>query len=131
MSNNLDYSPKSIGQSIGQSIEQSIEKLKVNLCEELAEMKALDIKVLEVSAITSVCDFFIIATGTSQTHINAIAENIATSLKKQGIDRPALEGQKDKTWIVLDYKDIVVHIMLAETRSYYNLEELWYIPNNN
>jgi len=80
---------------------------------------------LDVSRLLVITDLFVIATGTSRPHVQALAEEAEAELKE--IDRRPLrrEGLKDATWVLLDYGDIVIHVFDQETRSYYDLERLW------
>ena len=92
----------------------------------IMDKKGEDIVVLDLRKVTSVSDFFIIATGTSTVHVRAIADEIQEKLIKE--DRVApwhVEGYEARRWILLDFVDIVVHLFDAETRAYYLLEKLW------
>lgn len=75
--------------------------------------------------VSSVCDWCVIASGTSTTHIRAIADNIIEKLKEKRQRPWHVEGRGDASWMLLDFGDVVAHIFLKETREYYNLEELW------
>ena len=91
----------------------------------LEEIKAIDIKVLDVQGLTSVTDLIVIATGTSSRHVKAISDNRLEQAAKEGIKPLGVEGESEAEWILVDLGDIVVHIMQAETRDFYNLEKLW------
>lgn len=97
------------------------------LCRELADnKKAENILVLDVRKLSSVTDYFVIASGTSQPHLRAIVEEITGKLKEDHDLRPARsEGSTSGTWVVLDYFDVIVHVMHTETRTRYDLEGLW------
>jgi len=97
------------------------------LCSDFAgDKKAENIVVLNVRRLSSVTDFFVIASGTSQPHLRAIVEEISGKLRDDHGLRPARsEGSASGTWVVLDYFDVIVHIMHAETRAHYDLEGLW------
>jgi ribosome-associated protein len=99
---------------------------KLKLVTDVAEeMKARDITVLDVRGQTIVADFFVIATGTSVTHIQSIAEGIQDKLREQARERAKPEGNAMSYWVVLDYSDVVVHVFNDETREFYDLERLW------
>lgn len=97
------------------------------LCARLAQEKmARDILILDLANIeASPADFFVIATVDSDAQLRAIAENIEVTLKHMGFGFPRLEGKGESTWVILDYFDVVVHLMLAEARDFYKLERLW------
>ena len=90
------------------------------------DIKAVDIETLDVRAKTSVTDFMIVCTGTSDTHANAIAERVAEKMRAEGLKplRRSLVRNSDG-WIVHDYGDVVFHVMLEEKRQFYDLEALW------
>ncbi len=90
----------------------------------LDEKKAIDIKAIEISELTIVADHFIIANGTSNTHVKSLANEVEYELSKIGIEPSHVEG-KATGWILLDYGSVVVHLFLADSREYYNLEHLW------
>lgn len=90
----------------------------------LDDKKAIDIKALEITELTIVADAFVIANGTSNTHVKALANEVEYELSQIGIEPNHIEG-KATGWILLDYGSIVVHIFLADSREYYNLERLW------
>jgi ribosome-associated protein len=94
-------------------------------CAALAlDKKAYDVKLLDIRGISTIADYLVLATGTSDKQVIAIADSIRTGLKKFGkaID---IEGAKEGKWIVIDYGDVIVHVFLEELRHYYNLDELW------
>ena len=97
------------------------------MCRELADnKKAENIIVLDVRKVSSVTDYFVIASGTSHPHLRAIVEEIAGKLRDDHELRPSRsEGSTGANWVVLDYFDVIVHVMHAETRKHYDLEGLW------
>lgn len=96
-------------------------------CREMADnKKAENIVVLDVRKVSSVTDYFVIATGTSQPHLRAIVEEISARLREEHDLRPSRsEGSAGGNWVVLDYFDVIVHVMHTETRKHYDLEGLW------
>ncbi len=90
----------------------------------LDEKKAEDIKLIRISELTVIADYFIIANGTSNTHVRALAEEVEELLAQEGILPRSIEG-KSTGWILLDYSDIVVHVFTPADRDYYSLERLW------
>jgi len=99
-----------------------LHKKIVNLLE---EKKAEDIVVLDVSKLTNIADYFIIATANSAVHARALAEYITETLEKEGIAPIHVEGLENANWILLDFVDIIVHIFQKEWREYYDLEWLY------
>jgi ribosome-associated protein len=91
----------------------------------LADMKAVDIRVLDVRDQTSITDIMVIASGTSTRHIKSIADHVAQEAKQLGVNTPGVEGDKGSEWILIDLFDVVVHVMMPETRAFYALEKLW------
>lgn len=90
----------------------------------LDKKKGMDIKALEITEISSVADYFLLATGTSSTHIRALADEVDEELSKLGVQPDHIEG-KSTGWILLDYKSVVVHIFTQSERELFNLEKLW------
>jgi len=97
------------------------------LCRDLAEnRKAENVVVLDVSKISTVTDYFVIATGTSEPHLRAIESEIVDRLKiDEGIRPTSLDGSSQGSWLVMDFFDVIVHIMRKEVREKYDLEGLW------
>ncbi len=96
-------------------------------CRELADnKKAEDIVILDVHELSSVTDFFVIASGTSEPHLRAIVDEIIDSLReKHGLRPRAIDGTFHAAWIALDYFDVIVHVMRSDVRDRYDLETLW------
>src|SRR5438094_10084959 len=97
------------------------------LCRELADnKKAEDIVILDVRELSSVTDYFVIASGGSEPHLRAIIDEIIHKLREDHHLRPkAIDGTLQAAWIVLDYFDVIVHVMRADVRDRYDLETLW------
>ncbi len=90
-----------------------------------SDKKALDISILDMRKIPSVCDFFLIASGTSTTQVRAISDNIIEKLSLKGERVWHTEGEREALWVLLDYGDVVAHIFQEDTRRFYELERLW------
>ena len=101
------------------------EALKVLVVQALEDLKAVDVQVLDVRDKTSVTDIMVIASGTSNRHVSAMANNVVVEVKKAGIKPLGVEGETTSEWVLVDLVDVVVHIMLPETRDFYQLEKLW------
>ncbi|MBQ1659909.1 MAG: ribosome silencing factor [Clostridia bacterium] len=91
----------------------------------LCERKGIDIKLIKISDISSIADYFVIAAGSSNTHVKSLADNVEFRLDNEGISVSHIEGYRSDSWILLDYVDVVVHVFSEEAREYYNLERLW------
>jgi ribosome-associated protein len=92
---------------------------------EADKRKALDLVILDVAKLTIICDYFIVCSGRSMTHIDSLAEGVADAVEEYGIRATRKTSRKDAKWVVLDFDDVVVHILAEEARSYYDLEGLW------
>ena len=99
---------------------------RARLCAQVAaDHKARDIVVLDLRGLTPLYDYFVIVTGGSRRQIHTLAEETDAALRGVGDRRLAIEGYEASKWVVQDYGDIVVHVFDAETREFYNLEDLW------
>jgi len=93
---------------------------------ELEDTKGKDLKILDLGGLTSFTDYFIIVTGTSTRHVQAMADRVEIKLKKEHRLLPlSAEGYQAGQWILLDYGDAVLHVFLEEQREFYGLDELW------
>ncbi|MGN0443226.1 MAG: ribosome silencing factor [Acutalibacteraceae bacterium] len=90
----------------------------------LDDKKAEDIKVIKTSEHTIISDYFIVANGTSNTHVKALADEVECEMSKKGIEPMHIDGRATG-WILLDYNEVLVHIFTKESRDFYNLERLW------
>lgn len=91
----------------------------------LEDKKARDLKVIDIQDLTTIATYFIICSGTSTTHIKALADEVEFKLKEKGVSPHRIEGYNNARWILMDYGEIVVHIFHEEDRQFYNLERLW------
>lgn len=91
----------------------------------LDSKKAVDLKVLKVRDLTVLTDYFVIASGTSNTHVGALAEEVDFKLSEAGMEPTRKEGADTKSWVLLDYGSVVVHVFYPEMREFYALERLW------
>lgn len=101
----------------------SLEKAK-SIAKILDKKKAIDIIGIETKELTVMSDYFIIASGTSNTHVRALADEVDDEMKKLGVEVDHIEGRATG-WILLDYNDVLVHVFQPESRQYYNIERLW------
>ena len=105
--------------------ENAARKTALEAAKLLHEKKVQDMVLLEVSKLTYVADYFLIGTGTSDLQVQAMADHLKESFKKQGYNLLRLEGYREARWVLLDYGDLVVHLFQPEERDFYNLERLW------
>ena len=91
----------------------------------LDDVKAQDVISLDVSSLTDLTDYMVIASGTSNRHVNSLAENVELEAKKAGYRALGVEGKDASEWVLVDFADVVVHIMQPSIRSFYDLESLW------
>ncbi len=102
-----------------------LEQLQELVLTALDDMKARDVKILDVRGKSTITELMVVATGTSTRHVRSIAENVVVEAKNAGEQPLGIEGQRDTDWMLVDLNDIIVHIMLPETRDLYSLEKLW------
>jgi len=107
--------------------KSTVNKLRNVIVEGIEDVKGEDIIIMDLQDIeTAVCDYFIICTGTSNTHVNAIAGSVRRKTKEDLKENPwNIEGEDNGEWVLMDYVDIVVHVFQKHTREYYDLESLW------
>ncbi len=101
------------------------ERLRALVVAALEDMKAVNIKVLDVRGLTDIADLMVVASGNSDRHVRAIADNVARTAKDAGIRPFGTEGGRDGEWVLIDLPDVLVHVMLPRVREFYGLEELW------
>ena len=108
------------------------EQLCTLVVEALDDIKAKDITRLDVRDMTTVTDYMIVASGTSNRHVQALVENVAEKAKAAGHKPLGIEGEEGGEWVLLDLQDALVHVMLPKVREFYNLEKLWSLgPSDN
>jgi ribosome-associated protein len=100
-------------------------ELALAAARETLKKKATDVVLLDLRALTGVCDWFVIATGESETQVKAIADQVEAGLLETGEKVWHIEGYSARRWILLDYVDVVVHVFHSDTRALYQLERLW------
>lgn len=91
----------------------------------LEDHKAIDIKILKVAHLTSITDTMIICSGSSSRHTKSLANNLIKTIKEKGFNLLSLEDDESSDWVLVDLADVIVHIMLPQTRQFYDLESLW------
>jgi ribosome-associated protein len=101
------------------------KRLAIEIAKILDSKKAQDVRVLKVHDLTVLTDYFVIASGTSTTQVAALADEVDYQLSQKGIEPYSKEGFDSKNWVLLDYSNVIVHVFVPNTRTYYDLEHLW------
>jgi ribosome-associated protein len=91
----------------------------------LEDLKARDVRVFDVREMTSVTDYFLLASGTSDRHVRSLSDKLVQNVKQAGQRPLGVEGQEAGEWVLIDLNDVVVHVMQSRTREFYKLEDLW------
>lgn len=94
-------------------------------CESMEDKKAQDIKIINIEKVSSLADYFIVASGMNRNQVQAMADNVNEMLGKAGVEPKQLEGYQNANWILMDYRDVVIHIFDEENRLFYDLERIW------
>jgi ribosome silencing factor RsfS/YbeB/iojap len=119
--------PKKSGKKTAQAAAPKVVRAAVVEVVERAldDMKAVNVKVLDVAKLTDITDTMVIATGNSDRHVRSIADRVVEFAKKAGFRPMGVEGERDGEWVLVDLHDVIVHIMLPRVREFYRLENLW------
>lgn len=91
----------------------------------LEEKKGMDISVIDISSVSVIADYFVIATGSNMNQVQALVDSVEDEMAKNGVSECSKEGNSSSTWILMDFKEIIVHIFSEEDRIFYNLERIW------
>lgn len=91
----------------------------------LSDKKGEDIKIIDIQAVSVLADYFIIADGSNPSQVQAMADNVEEVLEKAGCEKKQIEGYQNANWILMDYKDVIIHILCKEDRLFYDLERIW------
>ncbi len=92
-----------------------------------SDKKGIDIVTIKMRKVSGICDYFVIASGTSTTHVRAISDNIVRKLIEKGSRPRHIEGAREASWVLADFGDVVAHVFLEDKRKFYDLEKLWSI----
>ncbi len=106
-------------------ISKARPSLKTVVIDALADMKALEVKLLDVRGLTDIADYMVIASGTSDRHVRSVAQRVVEKAKENGFRPHGVEGQQDGDWVLIDLNELIVHVMLPRVREFYGLEKLW------
>lgn len=101
------------------------ENMKQEITRALEDAKGQDIRTLDVRGVTDFTDYMIIASGTSSRHVQTLADKVREQLRARGVRPVGSEGESTGDWVLIDFGDVVVHVMRPQVRDFYNLEKLW------
>jgi len=107
-------------------LELEPREMALRIAEAADDRRALGVEALDMRGLMNICDFFVICSGRSRLHVDAIAEEIEDQMSALGIEPRHVEGIPDSSWVILDYFDVVVHVFEPDARGFYNLEGLWH-----
>jgi ribosome-associated protein len=113
------------GRRTAKAARAAVPTVRDVVLDALADMKAVDVKALDVRGITDITDTMVVASGTSDRHVKSIADRVLQRCKEAGFRPFGLEGERDGEWVLLDLQDVVLHVMLPRVREFYALEKLW------
>ena len=104
----------------------STEKMMAQIaCKAIDDKKGQDIKVIDIHNVSVIADFFVIASGTNSNQVQAIVDNVEEQLGRAGFEAKQIEGNRNSSWILMDYGDVIVHVFDEENRLFYDLERIW------
>ena len=101
------------------------EELAKKIVKILDSKKGMEIIGIDIRGLTTLGDYFLLATGTGVPHVKALEEAVEDTLAAEGLEPRRVEGAQTATWILMDYQDVILHIFTRETREFYNMERLW------
>ena len=104
----------------------STEKMMAQIaCKAIYDKKGQDIKVIDIHNVSVIADYFVIASGTNSNQVQAIVDNVEEQLGRAGFEAKQIEGNRNSSWILMDYGDVIVHVFDEENRLFYDLERIW------
>ncbi len=106
-------------------VEKNAKEMVKTAVAALQDKKGEDIRVIDISGVTVIADYFIIASGSNPNQVQALVDNVEEQMYKAGYDDPRVEGYNTASWVLLDYNDIIVHVFSQDDRLFYDLERIW------
>ena len=105
---------------------ESTEKMMAQIaCKAIDDKKGQDIKIIDIHNVSVIADYFVIASGTNSNQVQAIVDNVEEQLGRAGFEAKQIEGNRNSSWILMDYGDVIVHVFDEESRLFYDLERIW------
>ncbi len=101
------------------------KELALSIAKFLDSKKATDLEVIQIGELTTIGDYFVVATASNTTLVKSLCEDLDDYLGRQGIEPKRIEGRSSAQWILMDYRDVIVHIFYAETRNFYSIDRVW------
>ena len=105
--------------------EKNAKEMVKTAVASLQDKKGEDIRVIDISGVTVIADYFIIASGSNPNQVQALVDNVEEQMYKAGYDDPRVEGYNTASWVLLDYNDVIVHVFSQNDRLFYDLERIW------
>lgn len=105
--------------------ELTSKEMVKTIIESLKDKKGEDIRVIDISKVSVIADYFVIASGSNPNQVQALVDNVEEQLHKAGAEEPKVEGYRSASWILLDYNEVIVHVFSKEDRMFYDLERIW------
>ena len=106
-------------------VEKNAKEMVITAVAALQDKKGEDIRVIDISGVTVIADYFIIASGSNPNQVQALVDNVEEQMYKAGYDDPRVEGYNTASWVLLDYNDVIVHVFSQDDRLFYDLERIW------
>lgn len=104
----------------------STEKMMAQIaCKAIDDKKGQDIKIIDIHNVSVIADYFVIASGTNSNQVQTIVDNVEEQLGRAGFEAKQIEGNRNSSWILMDYGDVIVHVFDEENRLFYDLERIW------
>ena len=101
------------------------KKMQELICQAVDDAKGLNVRVLDVQRISDVTDYMVLTSGTSNRHVSSVADKVVEAMRRHGYRPLGTEGREAGEWVLLDFGDVLVHVMKPDVRQFYNLEKLW------
>ncbi len=106
-------------------VEKNAKEMVKTAVAALQDKKGEDIRVIDISGVTVIADYFIIASGSNPNQVQALVDNVEEQMYKAGYEDPRVEGYNTASWVLLDYNDVIVHVFSQDDRLFYDLERIW------